>query len=352
MPVRIFHFGGLFFSKKSVGNRFLSLFIITLVLDQLNFLYETSALVQLYPQYFLWIYPICLLFGPLIWWHFKKVRNPEKKLAYKELLHLLPFVLFIVLGLFPLYELSGADRLLFAREHFMEYVVPLNYIRSTHVSVYAFHLVFLIVKNKLYSTDTQGLYLTIITLVFVLAALVQSYLTAFADDYGQFAIYYTLVAILVVIPGVMLYFFPHIIERVHHKYFHSNLTLKDKTRILQKLETLKKNTAYFLKSDLKLRILSDDLNEKQHHISEVLSKEMNSSFIQYVNKHRIDFTKDLLALPENKKTKLLAIAFDSGFNNTVTFNKAFVKETGQTPGKYRKHFSDSDNDLKYSNKLS
>ncbi|WP_161555227.1 helix-turn-helix domain-containing protein [Dokdonia sinensis] len=207
-------------------------------------------------------------------------------------------------------------------------------------------------KNKLYSTDTQGLYLTIITLVFVLAALVQSYLTAFADDYGQFAIYYTLVAILVVIPGVMLYFFPHIIERVHHKYFHSNLTLKDKTRILQKLETLKKNTAYFLKSDLKLRILSDDLNEKQHHISEVLSKEMNSSFIQYVNKHRIDFTKDLLALPENKKTKLLAIAFDSGFNNTVTFNKAFVKETGQTPGKYRKHFSDSDNDLKYSNKLS
>ncbi len=34
--------------------------------------------------------------------------------------------------------------------------------------------------------------------------------------------------------------------------------------------------------------------------------------------------------------KILAVAYECGFNNSVTFNKAFVKFVGITPGKFRK----------------
>jgi len=46
--------------------------------------------------------------------------------------------------------------------------------------------------------------------------------------------------------------------------------------------------------------------------------------------------KELLLNPEHKETKMIAIAFDSGFNNAVIFNKAFISHMGMTPGKYRK----------------
>jgi len=38
--------------------------------------------------------------------------------------------------------------------------------------------------------------------------------------------------------------------------------------------------------------------------------------------------------PENKKLKLISIAYDAGFNSKASFNRIFKQMTGMTPSEY------------------
>lgn len=333
----IFVAGGLFFSKKKVGHIFLSFYLLALSLDQLNFLFESSSLVDAYPSYFLWIYPMCMLFGPLLWWHFKSVQEENTTWTWKQLIHLLPFLLVILIGLLPLYSLSGVERVAFARAHFMDYLMPINYIRTTHVVLYGLVMIYFVVRDKLHKQGTRGIYLTTIAIVYLCTACLQSYLTAFAESYGHFVVFYVLASSIVLISGIILYGYPQVLERLQKKYFGTHLSSADTRRISEKLKSLQKQQDFFLNSRLNLTTLSDDLNEKPHHISQVLSEKMKTSFAKYVNEQRVAFAKALLLKPEHAHTKIFTIALDSGFNNTVTFNKAFTQFVGMTPGAYRKN---------------
>jgi len=78
----IFISGGLFFYKRSIANISLALFILFFTLEQLDFLYTTSSLLSQYPKYFLITFPLCFLFGPTLWIHFKYVKNPGKRFNF------------------------------------------------------------------------------------------------------------------------------------------------------------------------------------------------------------------------------------------------------------------------------
>jgi AraC-like DNA-binding protein len=332
----VFIAGGLFFKNRSFANIMLALFIFLFTLEQLDFLYTTTDLVKIYPGYFLYIYPICLLFGPSLWLHFRFVQHPGSTFKYYHLFHLVPFVLFTVFLLLPLLKMEGHARLTFAHENFNNYIMPMNYIRTSHVSFYGLMMIFVIFRDKIYTQRPQGMYLTVIAIIYFLTAVLQSYLTRFADSYRQFAVYFFLASCLVLVSGFVLYMYPEILQQFQKKYFHSNLKPADRTRIIRKIESCKVDTAVFLNSLLSLHDFSAGINEKAHHISQVFSEDFSTSFSNFVNQQRIEYAKSLLSDSEYDNLKILAVAFESGFNNNVTFNKAFVKFTGVTPGKYRK----------------
>ena len=56
----------------------------------------------------------------------------------------------------------------------------------------------------------------------------------------------------------------------------------------------------------------------------------------FVNKFRIDRAKQLLVDQEFDNYKIEAIGYECGFNNKVTFYKAFSKFEGITPAMYKK----------------
>ena len=58
------------------------------------------------------------------------------------------------------------------------------------------------------------------------------------------------------------------------------------------------------------------------------------NFNDFINNYRIEAVKENLKKGEHKKTTLLGIAFDCGFNSKATFNRAFKKSTGLSPKDY------------------
>lgn len=68
------------------------------------------------------------------------------------------------------------------------------------------------------------------------------------------------------------------------------------------------------------------------YLSQLFSREMGESFNHYLTGKRLDKAKQLLA----DGVKLEDAALQSGYNDASYFNKVFKKETGRTPGEYRK----------------
>ena len=107
-------------------------------------------------------------------------------------------------------------------------------------------------------------------------------------------------------------------------------------RIRSKIEKAFKMDQVFLDGSFNISGLSELLNEKQHHVSQTFSELISENFNDYVNKHRIEVAKQYLHDSNYKQYKIEAIALESGFNNKVTFYKAFTKFADQTPSAFRK----------------
>ena len=89
----------------------------------------------------------------------------------------------------------------------------------------------------------------------------------------------------------------------------------------------------YLEPDLTLSRLAEAAGTSTHITSEVLNKTIGQSFYDFVNQQRIETAKHYLA--EGSST-VLEIAFLSGFNNKVSFNKAFRRFEASTPSEYRR----------------
>ncbi|MBN2426560.1 MAG: AraC family transcriptional regulator [Calditrichaceae bacterium] len=133
---------------------------------------------------------------------------------------------------------------------------------------------------------------------------------------------------------------PHIV--IHHlntqakeKYSTSSLT-KEKSRfLLVHLQKFMKEQKPYLNPDLALSDLASQLNVRPHYLSQVINGKLGYRFFDFVNHYRIEEVKQMIQNNDNSSFALLGLAFEAGFNNKVSFNKAFKKFTGLTPSKFR-----------------
>ena len=104
-------------------------------------------------------------------------------------------------------------------------------------------------------------------------------------------------------------------------------------RIRGKLEAILARDAIYKRSDLNLRALGETLNESPHYVSQVISQDLNTSFYELVNAHRIREAQRLLR--EAPEQTVLTIAMNVGFNSKSAFHAAFRKHAGTTPSGFR-----------------
>ncbi|WP_363317970.1 helix-turn-helix domain-containing protein [uncultured Algibacter sp.] len=97
-----------------------------------------------------------------------------------------------------------------------------------------------------------------------------------------------------------------------------------------------KSNKNYLNPNLSLKILSKELNLSEGYISQLINKNSNLNFNDYINSLRITDAKNMLVDSEYNNYTILAIGLESGFNSKSSFYTAFKKFTGKTPVEYKK----------------
>jgi AraC-like DNA-binding protein len=110
----------------------------------------------------------------------------------------------------------------------------------------------------------------------------------------------------------------------------SPVVLEDYKDKLNRLVNLDK---IYLDNELTLEVLAKKMKMPMHHLTQLFNIYLGENFNQYINKYRIDYAKE--ALEDNEQSlSIEQIAFNSGFNSKVSFNRHFKILTGYTPKEY------------------
>jgi YesN/AraC family two-component response regulator len=118
------------------------------------------------------------------------------------------------------------------------------------------------------------------------------------------------------------------------KYKNSGLT--ESAELVLKDELIKcMEEQELYKYQLSLEELASKLNSNRHSVSLVINKYFDGNYFEFLNRYRVGYVKKLLLDAELAGTPIIQLAYDAGFNNKVSFNKAFKKHTGVTPMTYR-----------------
>jgi AraC-like DNA-binding protein len=101
----------------------------------------------------------------------------------------------------------------------------------------------------------------------------------------------------------------------------------------KKLIALFDEMKIYKKPELKITDVSQLLGTNRTYVSELINDKFSCSFVEFVNKYRLDEAKMLLI--ENPQASIQEVSEHSGFGSTGTFIRVFKNQEGITPGKYR-----------------
>jgi len=128
-------------------------------------------------------------------------------------------------------------------------------------------------------------------------------------------------------------------EQADPKYGRMALDASTAEQLAQEIRSKLEEDTLFLQSDLTLGRLAEYLSVSRHWVSLVINDRLKCSFYQLVNGYRISHAKQLLDSGAALNFSIERIAAESGFNNRVTFNKAFKEFEGVTPTAYRRQLA-------------
>ncbi len=120
-----------------------------------------------------------------------------------------------------------------------------------------------------------------------------------------------------------------------HKYEKTGLSKAFSHELKNKLEHLMLTQKPYLNQELRLDDIAKLLDVSRHHASQVINENFGLNFYEYVNRFRIEEAKKKLLLQsEHTAPSISEVAYQCGFNNRVSFYKAFRKITHSTPSEF------------------
>lgn len=84
--------------------------------------------------------------------------------------------------------------------------------------------------------------------------------------------------------------------------------------------------------NITLKDVAEEVYLSQNYLSELFKKELGEGFYEYLSNYRIKKAKELLL---TTNLKIYEVAESIGYNDSITFGRAFKKITGTTPNKFR-----------------
>lgn len=360
-------------SENPGAQKFLVLFLLSFALLETDEMFFYSKYIYQIPHLTGLADPLAYCLAPLIYFYTCSLTNSRFSLR-KPLLYCFLPLLVLYLFWIPVYLKSPAEKVDFLfrifnqEDDILQVAYPYNLFFASVFLALISGFIFLIMSfYKLYEFNVRikQLYSSIdaINLKWLKFLLILSsfiWLSSFFSLFLDSQVFY--VMDLVAFP-IFIFFISYYdlrqkripIPVLHHptetegkeevvKYAKSGISEEIAEELSGRLMFLVNQDKVYVKNDLSLQELAYMLDTSTHKLSQLLNEKMNQSFYEFINFHRVQEVMRKLASDEFKHLKVLAIAFDAGFNSKTTFNAAFKKHSGLSPTAYR-------NSLKSAKKL-
>lgn len=369
LAVLIFQKHGKLFANRFLGSlMFLySAIILNMVVTDLDYNYR-------FPHAVLFLNGVVFLIGPLHYLYAKKLIYSTRRFKKTEWFHFLPVLLyefyFIPEFLKPKGEIVASIQSIYVKG------LPLNYIIfDWAIALQGLtYMILTISILKRYSRDIKKVFSSIekikldwlrnITYVVIFVLLIFITENVFYLGGINLSNYFNLTSLLFAVSVYAMGYLGLLRSEIfseseftesmsqlsilsHHKqldlnkassaakYQKSGLSPEKAKEHLQDLLRLMKDEKPYTDSNLTLAQLAKILSISPHNLSEILNTQLNQSFFDFVNQYRVEEAKKDLTNPAKRHLKIMAIAFDAGFNSKTSFNTIFKKYTNLTPSEFR-----------------
>ena len=92
----------------------------------------------------------------------------------------------------------------------------------------------------------------------------------------------------------------------------------------------------YLKPNVKIVDIADDLQTNKAYLSRIINSYFKKNFSQFINWYRVRDAMD--SFVKEPDIDITTMAGRSGFQSMTTFNTAFTRYTGMTPGEWCKKY--------------
>jgi AraC-like DNA-binding protein len=96
----------------------------------------------------------------------------------------------------------------------------------------------------------------------------------------------------------------------------------------------------YLDSQINLERFAEKVGIRPRELSVIINSHYEKNFFEFINHHRIEEAKRLLADPKSVNLTILDILFQSGFNSQSAFQRFFKRLVGVAPSEYRRRITD------------
>jgi len=320
-----------------------SLFILNICVNHTNYVFE-------FPHTYLMSTWSSLLYGPLLFLYFKRVSKPTD-LSKSDLWHFLPTLVLTVYLIFNVYGFSGTEKVNQMLQRLEEglnagdstKLALLVALKAISLGFYALFVHLILNKNsgelsKKTRIWQKNIYLIHVSYV-VVYLVYGAYIVAGVNSGVFFHAPIVLMSTMVLYIGYAANVQPDVFSglysytnRLFPKYVKSGLTDSLSQELKQDLIALFQKKKLYRNNDINLDMVADKLGTTRHNASQLINEHFNMSFREFVNSHRIQEAKELLE--KENEFNIIDIAYEVGYNNKVSFNKAFKKDTQITPSEY------------------
>ncbi|MBT8262477.1 MAG: helix-turn-helix domain-containing protein [Bacteroidia bacterium] len=333
------------------ANMFLGLFFLLWGIDFIDGILLLNGSFISNPNWAFWTDPFVFLYGPLLLWYTKSIQFSEFRLSIKSLLHLLPFILFMLILLFS-YHLQPTA----VKSEILSEVISFEPTSGSMVFLVAVYIQFFayIVASRLsikaayqelkgyYSNITlEWLYLILNSFsLIVILSIVASLLQVFVNKiHFQFA--------LPVLASVIVIFMARIIFKVLDQPSlltagkmtsgrELHLDKNELTGIASAIRRALDDSKVYLDPDMNLEKLAIHVNSSPKKVSSVINNHFNKNFFDLMNSYRIEEAKRIFEENKDPRLTVLEVMYEVGYNSKSSFNTQFKAKTGLTPSEYKR----------------
>ncbi|WP_418510576.1 helix-turn-helix domain-containing protein [Corallibacter sp.] len=118
------------------------------------------------------------------------------------------------------------------------------------------------------------------------------------------------------------------------KYANSSIKSNIYDGLITKVKNSIESKKLYLNGKLTLNELAKSVNTNPKYLSQAINHSLELSFVDFINKYRVEESKKQLLKADNSILTLEAIGLKSGFNSKSSFFRAFKKHTNLTPKQF------------------